>query len=410
LTGESSDIFYDNFKWDLLQLLHNAPNLKTLRIYRGPIEEDGFMVYPEMLPQVQRTHFPKLTALHLSTRVVIFTNKELEIWGFQHGWPELRHLSICRATNLIPFISRVPQLTCLHLTADLGVDMDELSRRLDVPSPTSQPLGVLDTLVYNHFSPKGSASNPSLHIMPWSIIDKVKDTLIRYHSVHQPYEVFRPGYATPNSHDLCLLRVKCPKITDLAVDVNISTNKYESFPVLQAFATFPHLQKLLLYVHRPRFHLYRYPNNPEWYFDSKFECPQAHELIMRYSANIYPDLKVEMKEIVDYAHVGKTWRGSKGNFWMVRKDIAYGNTAAQPEVKTIKARKLRNTFAYLTPQQLERRYHTDHGPETCVIDGIEYGLKQMLGAELQRREKEERLTSRYGSTTVYDELMGMRRM
>jgi hypothetical protein len=416
LSGESSAIFYDNFKFDLLQFLDSTPNLANLRIHRGPIEEDGFIIYPEMLNRMQTIHLPTLVVLQLSTRVTIFTRRELEVWGSRHGWSQLQHLSISRATDLIPFISRVPQLTYLHLTADLGLGMDELAWHLDFTSLKSRPLGVLDTLIYNHFSSKGNASNPFLHVVPWSIIDKVKNTLTRYHSVHQPYEVFLPGYATPNGNDLCILRRKCPKITDLAVDVNINTSKYESFPVLQAFARFSHLQNLLVYIHRPRNHIYWHRDDTEWHFDSETECRQAYELVIRDRANGYSGLEVRIKEIVDYAHVGNTWRASNGDFWKEGKDNVQRDTAAQPEVKAIKARELRNSFAHLNNQQLKEKYNEERlwtrcrgGPRTCVIAGVGYAIEQALKEELERREKETRLTGRYGLTTVYDELMDMKR-
>jgi hypothetical protein len=85
LSGESNTIFYDNFKWDLLQLLDNAPKLAKVRIHRGLIEEDRITMYPEMLHRMQTIHLPTFAALHLSTRVIIFTAQELEVWGSRYG-------------------------------------------------------------------------------------------------------------------------------------------------------------------------------------------------------------------------------------------------------------------------------------------------------------------------------------
>jgi hypothetical protein len=418
LSGESSDMFYDNFKWDLLQLLHNAPNLTTLRIYCGPIEEDDFRVYPEMLPQIQSIHFPKLSALHLSTRMTIFTRKELELWGCQQGWPELQHLTLSRAADLIPFVSQVPRLTYLHVTAHLGVGMAKLSRCLDLTSSNSRPLGALDSLVYNHFLTRNFSSSRS-HVVPWLILNKVKDSLTRYHSVHQPYEVFLPGFATPSGHDLRLMQEKCPKLTDLAVDVDVNTDEYEGTEVLQAFAEFSGLAKLMLYVHRPMNHAYWSPTNPEWHFDSEADCAQAYSLIMRGCAKTHPYLVVEFKEMFDYAHVGSSRYAPSWTFWVDDTgQPLYCNTAAQPEVRPVEGYKLRQIFAHVTDRvlkdilRLERKQARFNGFRSWTVGHLKQDLEGALGVELKRRKKAAKLGNRLGdvSFTLYDRLMGKQRL
>jgi hypothetical protein len=436
LSSNSSAVFYDNFKGDLLNFLHNAPNLVTLRIYRGPIEDNGFMVYPEMLSQIQNTHFPKLVALHLSTRVTIFTQKELEVWGFQQGWPELQQLSLLRGADLIPFISRVPRLIYLHLTADQAVGMDNLSRCLTFIPPNAQPLGVLDSLVYNHYLPSDSGRSSS-HVVPWCIVDKVKDTLIRYNSVHQPYEVTLPGYATPSCYQLRLLQGTCPKLTELAVDVDVNTDEHEGTDVLKSLAKFPHLEKLLLYIHRPKNHTYWHPDDTEWHFDPWAESMEAYELITQDRPTTYADLAIEFKEIYDYADMLKKRRTDD---WTFRTDN-YGQLwchddlgeswyrdnsrqdwhrfdAGQQDMDLVNAYKARQALAYLEDEQLkvvireEKHRCSFYGRSTLMLEGVVQDPEQAMKDELERRQKRTRLVQMFGdsSFTLYDRWAGSKRM
>jgi hypothetical protein len=434
LSGESSIMFYDNFKRDLLLFLHNAPNLVMLRIYCGPIEDDGFVVYPEMLSQIQNIRFPKLVALHLSTRVTIFTQKELKVWGSQQGWPELQQLSISRVADLIPFIDRVPRLTYLHLTADLGVDMDHLSECLDFTPPNSQPLGVLDSLVYNHYIPSG-ANHSWSHVVPWCIIDRVKDTLIRYLSVHQPYEVLLPGYATPSGYHLRYLQGKCPKLTELAVDMDVNIDEDGRIDYLKALAAFSHLQKLVLYIHRPMNHAYWHPYDERWHFNSWADSVKAYGLITQDRPTTYANLGIEFKEIYNYADMEDNSRAdnwvfktdSVGQLWCtnaIRETWYLDNAgwhrtnAGQSEMGPMKGYIARQVLAYLEDNQLKEAIHEGrphpriYGRSILTVDGVKQDLGQAMENELERREKRARLVQLFGdsSFTLYDRWTSSERM
>jgi hypothetical protein len=351
------------------------------------------MMYPEMLHQMQSIHLPTLAALHLSTRVIIFTAQELEVWGSRYGWPELEHLSIFRATDLVPFICRVPRLTFLHLTADLCAGMEDIKECLLQAPSNVRPLGIMDSLVYNHFA---SSDVPSAwsHVVPWSIINVVKDTLTRYHAVHQPYELFLPGFVTPGGYRIRQLQQKCPNLTHLAVDVNVNLEEDQRTHLMRTFGKFNRLENLMLYMHRPMNHICG------WHFDSEADCTEAYERITKDRHNVCADLEVNFKEMFNYAY-GASRPHTNWTFWMNEAGLPqHRGNVMEPEVKGQHGKEV---FACLTDDELVQGYCEEkrqYGSlaRSYIVDGIQRCAWTVMKDEIERRQKAVKVSS----FTLYD--------
>ncbi|KAF1945756.1 hypothetical protein EJ02DRAFT_24934 [Clathrospora elynae] len=268
-----------------------------------------------MLPHIQTMHLPRLRGLHIQTRSIIFTGKELEAWGSRNGWSELQHLSVSRASHLIPFISRVPQLTTLHLVADHGQGMQELEDYLQ--HYQDKPLGVVDILVYNHSSWADDISDAIYHTMPWSILAKVSATLTNYQSVHQPRVVFDPGYLTLSTDDLSRFQVLCPGVTDLTLDIDF-TLEHATTNVLEHLGHFDRLAHLMLYVHRPSQRAGPSQDNPLSKFNSEADCGKAFGLIIQTRTKLQArqSLRVGFKEVCNYDVMENNWHAPDWTFWV----------------------------------------------------------------------------------------------
>jgi hypothetical protein len=173
-----SEYFYGGLKRDLVSLLIRSPALTCLRIYRGPVAPLQHYEYPEMLEQFQKNVLPHLETLILASRTHLFTRNELKAWGSDVGWPNLSYLCLSRASDLMPFISKVPCLVHLNLTAENGVGMDDLDEHLK--SSEGAPLGPVTVLMYSHFIHHLPRARRYQYVTPWCIINSVSETLAHY--------------------------------------------------------------------------------------------------------------------------------------------------------------------------------------------------------------------------------------
>ncbi|CAO2654176.1 Nn.00g109090.m01.CDS01 [Neocucurbitaria sp. VM-36] len=413
---KSNDFLYDNFKRDLVELLTNAPNLTYFRIYRGPIEDDGRKIFPEMLPQFRKARLPQLRALYLATRSFIFTRREIEIWALQDGWSKLQHLALSRATDLIPFISRVPQLTYLDINADNGEGMDELTEHLS--SCTGKPLGAVKTLVYTHFMFASDLTSAMLvHTMPWSILDKTSTTLTKYISWHQPFEVFDPGFHTPTTHDLHRFRVNYPGVTDLTLDTHIRHNHWPR-EVLTKLAAFPNIERLSLYVHQPPQHNVNNVLRHVTHFgetkeaDLESNCENAFKFIIGTQAKPYCEqkLQVEFKQIHDYKDMESHWTVADCMFW-INKSGSISSSKRITEKETEPGPSPRIKYAKMSTDELRaRRLSMKSSKEFGHRCRGSYKTTPMeddwaeIIVEITRRERHAILERLYGdeSVTLYD--------
>ena len=131
-----------------------------------------------MLQQFQKNVLPRLETLTLATRTHLFTPNELKAWGSDGGWPKLSHLCLSHASHLIPFISKVPRLVYLELTADNAVGMEDLNTHLKLSEGV--PLGPVRVLFYSHFIHSLPRTPRRQHVTPWGIINSVSKTLAHY--------------------------------------------------------------------------------------------------------------------------------------------------------------------------------------------------------------------------------------
>lgn len=134
--------YHDTFKEDLVQLLRAASDLLYLRIQRRPVGNDQNKLFPELLTETHPSALPRLRSLHLTCRSTLFTRRELDLWGFQGGWSRLQHLSLCRATDLIPvrysYVGVVSGINADHLYLYLVCCA---SAQVDAPGSDHRPCG-----------------------------------------------------------------------------------------------------------------------------------------------------------------------------------------------------------------------------------------------------------------------------
>ncbi|KAF1848543.1 uncharacterized protein K460DRAFT_76725 [Cucurbitaria berberidis CBS 394.84] len=361
-SAQSNALLYDDFKGDLVDLLKSAPNLGVLRIYRGPVENDGRKFFPELLSRFRTPRLPQLEVLYLTIRSVIFTRMELNAWGVQDGWSKLQYLMLSRATDLIPFISRVPRLTYLNILADKGEGMEELTEHLE--PCTGAPLGRVRTLVYNHFMDADDQSNARImHALPWSILDKTARTLTKYTSWHQPYEVFWPGFAMPNLFDLGLFPGKSPALTDLTLDICVLYNLWPR-EVLRQLAAFQNVRRLRLYVHQPMQpgldnFLVDMLHQNGWHPAEDLDFRGAFQIII--AAQAKPSHKqkllVEFKLVRDYKNMESHIHDPDWRLYMTKTGhivISRRNTRQEPEPNISPRKK----YANLSSRELKNRQQT----------------------------------------------------
>ncbi|KAJ4375045.1 hypothetical protein N0V83_002124 [Neocucurbitaria cava] len=396
LSVSSNAFLYDNLKRDLLKLLLNAPNLVHFSVYRGPIENDGSKIFPELLLQLRQPRLPQLREFYLSTRSVIFTVRELDVWALEDGWSKLQYLTISRATDLRPFIWRVPQLIYLDVIAENGLGMDEVTRHLNSPSSMGQAFGALNTLVYTHFMMAYYFTHARIeHTMPWAILNNTSTTLTKYVSWHQPYEVFYPGYRTTTFQDLTRFLANYPRVTDLTLDICLLPNRGAP-DVVAILARFDNVMRLSLYVHQ--FPQPQYGIRGLNTIDK--ELGNAVQLFARTQQVRYGQhgLQADFTQMRNFKVMELYLNLPDWIYWSNRR--GYAKLATRPPIRRREPQApSRRRWANATTEDLQGflRYWRDMGASTDSI------VEEVI-AEMARRQRHASLTLVYGddSVTLYD--------
>jgi hypothetical protein len=279
------------------------------------------------------------------------------------------------------------------------------------------PLGVVNTLVYTHYSLMGHMPIALRNVMPWSILSKVCSTLIRYHSVHQPEVVSSyplwPGFALPGSADVRQLRRLCPKVTSLCLDIDEVNLNSDGFPaVLYELSQFPYLTSLMLYVHSPMHSASWLPWLPQlsWipphssYRKTFFENLFVGILLLR--KDDHQNLSVGFKEVHDWAVMCDNWQTPDWIFWLNKKgQLEHLKRDPEKDMEKKCEELRRQIWANLTPQALERELEA---VDALIANGTNMapGVMEYPFKELQRRLQLTELTAKYGddSVTLYEAL------
>lgn len=399
----------NNFKSDLLVLLSKSPNLKDFRLKCNPVQGD----FPEMLDSCQDICFPRLHTLCLATKTFVFTKGELELWGRQGAWTELHYLTVSRATDIIPFVCRVPVLTHLELTATNGDGLPELRTRLQGCQCNS--LGPVQSLVYRHFITTTQTSPAILeHIMPWPIISKISKTLIRYNSRHHPYALTSPTIATPTLIDLRRFRSSAPGITNLILDICLQKEVWP-LPILKEFSCFRNVKNLQLFVHpfleidtqtRMRNGVYIERTGSEL-----LAYLQAFKIITNAGENlpVNPDFVVGFTRVQSYYELTRPRHEADFTVTFNSMGKVTHTRYIHKAIDTSISRRMQTASETLQELEYKERIH-----RPVVIDYQTIGrgfltdpngkLWWILRCEIRRRERQMQLGVRYGDAlfTLYD--------
>lgn len=243
------DHLYRNFKRDLLNLLGNAPALRELEIYRGPVEE-GTRIFPEMLSHAVfiKGNLPRLHKLRLYTWSIIFSDAELSVWGKHGGWMKLTQLVCPRPSNLQGFMHKSPALECLDLIMYTTEAMKDLEESIE--EYEDNPFGPIKHLRYIHLITDDDPPEEKEHIMPWCILHRIGETLVYFESSDTTIGTMLPRPAAPTAIDLFKLRMACPKLEELSVDVVVTDPRWPDSLLLE-ICRFRKLMKLSLWLYEP---------------------------------------------------------------------------------------------------------------------------------------------------------------
>jgi hypothetical protein len=239
----AKEVFYGDFKFDLVRMLLSNPRLKILDIWDS-FNTAATRTFPSMISRMRGARLPQLEKLRLMTSVEIFTIPELASWGRQGGWAKLEELQLHDPDCLLSFIGQIPNLETLRIRTGSSWDSDEVNTFLEEHSFEKSPLGRIRQLKYK------VALTDSESFIPWTILKRIPGTITHLDIARYTYSEGDSAVATPNVESIRALRDLCPGLCKLSLDVTI-VEKAWPYPLLFELALFKKPVTLVLYLHQP---------------------------------------------------------------------------------------------------------------------------------------------------------------